>query len=102
MVDNYKEFNVTCYVTVAITTHGIKARDARHAAIDAGLAVHAGLEYGDLLSVNAECIELAPELREVTIEFDGNGIDAYLVQPITDDDAEPGARFDKGFVKKEE
>ena len=33
MKDNLNEYNVTCYVTVAITAHGVKAASAANAAI---------------------------------------------------------------------
>lgn len=37
MKDNLKEYNVTVYLTVAVTAHGVRARTPTHAAMDLGV-----------------------------------------------------------------
>lgn len=101
MVDNFKEFNVTCYVTVAITARGVKAKDARRAAINTGLALQDAIEYGGVIELPNRKLEVDKAACDLTLEVDGSDIDGYLVQPPNCHPCS-GARLDKNFNRPEE
>jgi len=44
-----KAFDVTCYVTVAVTVHGVKAKSEKRAAMDAALSLGKGPDLDRLL-----------------------------------------------------
>ena len=101
MVDNYKEFNVTCYVTIAITARGVKAKDVRRAAINTGLAIQDALEYGGLVDLPVRRMEIDTAACDLTLEVDGSDIDGYLVQQMPNPHPAGSVRLDKNFTKEE-
>lgn len=101
MVDNFKEFNVTCYVTIAITARGVKAKDARRAAINTGLAIQDALECGGLVDLPVRRMEVDSTACDLTLEVDGSDIDGYLVQQMPNPHLAGGTRLNKNFTKEE-
>lgn len=99
MNDRLNEYDVTAYVTVAVTAHGVKAESAAHAAMTWGAALADALERDRLL-------ELEFSFRHRGIDFSGNAetpdggsdIDGYLVF----DGAGDGVEFDENGNEVEE
>jgi hypothetical protein len=101
MVDNFKEFNVTCYVTIAITARGVKAKDARRAAISTGLALQDAIEYGDMIELPNRKLAIDTAACDLTLEVDGSDIDGYLVQQMPNPHLAGSTRLNKNFTKEE-
>lgn len=80
MNDRLNEYDVTAYVTVAVTAHGVKAESAAHAAMTWGAALSEAMERDRLL-------ESEFAFRHRGVDFGGNAetpdggsdIDGYLV-----------------------
>lgn len=89
MKDNLNEYNVTCYVTVAVTVHGVKSATAEHAAMSTALAVAEELDGYDCRDLfDAGLIEVEDEAKAITFECDGSDIDGFLVETADGQTAE--------------
>lgn len=83
MKDNMTEYNVTCYVAVAVTVRGIRAATPAHAAMSVAVKMAEELDDGVVL-VNSEAqpVELFVDgaYRATTQECDSSDIDGFLVE----------------------
>ena len=87
MKDNFNEYNVTCYVTVAVTVRGIYSATPQHAAMSAALAIQDELEAYDCRDLfRATSIEVEDMDHELTLECDGE-LDGFLVETEGKDEA---------------
>lgn len=91
MKDNLNEYNVTCYVTVGVTVHGVKAATATHAAMAAAVALADELETGNGLDC-CDMLVVDDTPHEVTCECDGSDVDGFLVETV---DGRVAERLDK-------
>ena len=97
MKDNLNEYNVTCYVTVAVTVRGVKASCAMHAAMSAATALAESIDSGYFAHMDSgadelEAVEIDGLDHEITLECDGGDLDGFLVETA---DGETAERLDK-------